>query len=134
MGVGADASYNLTRRNYIMSDPNMNNTVGGATETFDQADIEKNKTIAGLSYIIFFLPLLACPDSKYGRYHANQALILFILSVAGSIILSIIPIIGWLLLPLFSIGILVFAILGIVNGIGGKAKELPIIGKFKLLK
>ena len=117
-----------------MSDPNMNNTVGSTVVAFDSADIEKNKTIAGLAYIIFFLPLLACPDSKYGRYHANQALILFIASVGGTIILSIIPIIGWLLLPVFSIGILVFAIMGLINGLGGKAKELPLIGKFKLLK
>jgi uncharacterized membrane protein len=118
-----------------MSDPNMNNTMKSSeTVTFDTADIEKNKIIAGLAYIIFFLPLLACPDSKYGRFHANQALILFIMSVAGTIILSIIPIIGWLLLPVFSIAILIFAIIGLINGIGGKAKELPLIGKFKLLK
>jgi uncharacterized membrane protein len=117
-----------------MSEPNTNNTMGNGAEIFDQADIEKNKTIAGLAYIIFFLPLLVCPNSKYGRYHANQALILFIVSVAGTIILSIIPIIGWLLLPVFSIGILIFAIMGLINGLSGKAKELPIIGKFKLLK
>ncbi len=118
-----------------MSDPNMNNTMGSsATETFEPADIEKNKTIAGLAYIIFFLPLLACPDSKYGRFHANQSLILFITCIAGTIILSIIPIIGWLLLPVFSIVVFVFAIIGLVSGLGGKAKELPIIGKFKLLK
>lgn len=117
-----------------MSEPNMNNTMGSTTDTFDPADIEKNKIISGLAYIIFFLPLLVCPDSKFGRYHTNQGLILFITSVAGSIILSFIPIIGWLLLPFFSIAILVFAILGLVNGLNGKAKELPIIGKFKLIK
>ncbi|HWT76887.1 MAG TPA: hypothetical protein VN258_19475 [Mobilitalea sp.] len=117
-----------------MSDPNRNNTVGNTTEVFDQADIDKNKTISGLAYLIFFLPLIICPDSKFGRYHANQALILFIVSVAGSIILSIIPIIGWLLLPFFSIAILIFAVLGLVNGLGGKAKELPLIGKYKLIK
>lgn len=117
-----------------MSDPNMNNSMGSATETFDPADIEKNKVISGLAYLIFFLPLLACPTSRFGRYHANQALILFILSIGGSIILSLIPIIGWLLLPLFSILICVFAIMGLINGLTGKAKELPLIGKFKLLK
>ncbi|MBB2184389.1 hypothetical protein H0486_16030 [Lachnospiraceae bacterium MD1] len=118
-----------------MSDFQTNNNVGGsAEEVFDPADIEKNKTIAGISYLIFFLPLLACPDSKFGRYHANQSLILFILGVGGTIVLSIIPIIGWLLLPLYAIGITVFAIIGILNGLGGKAKELPLVGKFRLLK
>ncbi len=117
-----------------MSDPNMNNTMRSATESFDPADIEKNKVFAGLAYIIFFLPLLACADSRYGRFHANQSLILFILSIGGTIILTIIPIIGWLLLPVFSIFIFVFALLGLINGLTGKAKELPLIGKFRLLK
>lgn len=116
-----------------MSDPNMNNTMG-STQTYDPADIEKNKTIAGLAYLIFFLPLIVCPDSGFARFHANQSLMLFIVSVAGSIVLGMIPIIGWLLLPLFSIGIFIFFIIGLLNGLGGKAKELPIIGKFRLLK
>ncbi len=117
-----------------MSDPNRNNGVGSTTEAFDQADIEKNKTIAGLAYLIFFLPLLACPDSRYGRFHANQSLILFIVSIGGSIVLSIIPILGWLLMFPFAIAVFVFAIMGLVNGLGGNAKELPLVGKFKLLK
>ena len=117
-----------------MSEPNTNNTTDNVNETFDATDIEKNKVISGLAYILFFLPLLACPESKYGRFHANQALILFLGSIAGSIILSLIPIVGWLLLPFFSIAVLVFAVIGLINGLTGKAKELPLIGKFKLLK
>ena len=77
-----------------MSEVDMKEGTGAQEETFTQEDIDKNKTIAGLAYIIFFLPLIACPDSRYGRFHANQALILFIVGLAGSIILSIIPIIG----------------------------------------
>jgi uncharacterized membrane protein len=112
-----------------------NNMMGNnASEVFDQADIEKNKTIAGLAIIIFFLPLIVCPESRFGRFYANQGLLLFILSVGGSIILSLIPFVGWMLLPLYSIGILVLAILGLVNGLSGKAKELPLIGKFRLIK
>ena len=42
------------------------------TGAFEQADIDNNKTMAGLAYIIFFLPLLVCPQSKYARFHANQ--------------------------------------------------------------
>lgn len=117
-----------------MSDPNTNHTMDSTTETFDQADIEKNKTMAGLAYLIFFLPLIVCPDSKYGRFHANQSLLLFIVSVAGSIILSIIPILGWLLMFPFGIAVFVFAVLGLLNGLNGKAKELPLFGKFRLLK
>lgn len=101
---------------------------------FDATDIEKGKTAAGLAYILFFLPLVMCPESKYGKFHANQGLALLIISVVGTIVLSIIPIIGWILLPLFGIGVAVFGIMGIINGFSGKAKELPLLGKIKLLK
>ncbi|NLB52173.1 MAG: hypothetical protein GX808_04455 [Syntrophomonadaceae bacterium] len=100
----------------------------------DQADIEQNKTMAGLAYILFFLPLLTCPDSQFGRFHANQGLLLLILGFAGSFILGIIPIIGWLLLPIFAIGVFVLAIMGLINGFGGKVKELPLIGKYRIIK
>jgi uncharacterized membrane protein len=90
--------------------------------------------IAGLSYILFFLPLIACPDSKFGRFHANQALLLLILAIAGNIILTIIPVIGWILLPFFGILVFVLFLIGLINGLSGKAKELPVIGKYRLLK
>ena len=90
--------------------------------------------MAGLAYLLFFLPLLACPESRYAKFHANQALILLIAAIAGNVVLGIIPIIGWLLIPIYGIGVLILGIMGLVNGFGGKAKELPLIGKFTILK
>jgi uncharacterized membrane protein len=101
---------------------------------FTQEDIEKNKTMAGLAYLIFFLPLVAAPESKFGKFHANQGLILLIFGVVGSGILAIIPILGWILLPVFSIFTIVLGIMGLVNGFGGKAKRLPVIGGFDIIK
>lgn len=119
-----------------MTEPKNNGQVveDSTNPVFDPEDIQKNKTMAGLAYIIFFLPLLACPDSKFGKYHANQGLLLLILGFVGSFVLGMIPIIGWLLLPVFSILVLVLGIMGLINGFNGKVKELPIIGKFRLLK
>ncbi len=116
----------------MTTDPNLKEE-SNSIPTFAPEDIEKNKTMAGLAYILFFLPLVACPDSQFGRFHANQGLLLLLLSLAGSVILTVIPIIGWMLLPLFGLGILALVIYGLVNGFGGKAKELPLIGKFRLL-
>ncbi len=120
-----------------MTDQNLNPQTGegGDIPTFDSADIEKNKTMAGLAYILFFLPLVACPDSPFGRFHANQGLLLLILSLGGCFVLSLIPVIGPLLfIPIFCLCILVLAIMGLINGFGGKTKELPLIGKFRLIK
>lgn len=104
------------------------------TNLYSAEDIEKNKVISALAYIIFFLPLIACADSPFGRFHSNQGLLLLIVAVAGNIVLSLIPILGWVLMPLFSLAVFIFAILGIVNAASGKAKELPIIGKFRIIK
>lgn len=114
----------------MSSEPNVN----VENPTIDVGDIEQNKTMGGLAYIIFFLPLIVCPDSLYGRFHANQGLLLLLLSLVGTTILSMIPIVGWLLLPLFGLGVLILAIMGLVNGFSGKVKELPLIGKYRLIK
>lgn len=97
-------------------------------------DIEKGKTMAGLAYLLFFLPLLVCPDSRYARFHANQSLLLLIAAVLGNAVLGMVPVIGWILMPVFSLGMLALGIFGLLNGLGGKAKRLPVIGKFDLIK
>jgi uncharacterized membrane protein len=101
---------------------------------FSKEDIEKNKVISALAYFIFFLPLIVCNDSPFGKFHANQGLLLFITCVIGNIVLEFIPLIGWILLPLFSLFILILAIIGLVNTLNGNANELPIIGKFTIIK
>lgn len=107
----------------------MNNTI-----QFTKEDIEKNKVVSALAYFIFFLPLIVCSDSPFGKFHTNQGLILFIVGAVGSIVLGIIPVIGWILLPLFSLGVFALAIIGLVNTLNGKANELPIIGKYRIIK
>jgi len=101
---------------------------------FDAEDIAKNKTMAGLAYILFFLPLFACPDSAYGRFHANQSLVLLLVSVAGNIVLSFIPFIGGILVPIFGLLIFVLFVLGLINGFSGRGQTLPLIGQITILK
>ena len=94
--------------------------------------------------ILVVIPILAAKESKFARFHANQGLVLFIASVAYMIMLEIIKSIivsistGLLfittILGLTYLVFMVLGIMGIVNAATGKAKELPIIGKFSLLK
>lgn len=103
-------------------------------KNFDSEDIEKNKFFAILSYIgvLVLVPLLAAKDSKFAKYHANQGLILFICSIA-CYILSYLPVIKhfvWIL----NVAILILAIMGIVYAAKGEAKELPIVGKFRIIQ
>ena len=109
-------------------------SVNNQVLVFDKEDVEKNKVMAGLAYLIFFLPLIACPDSPFGKFHANQGLLLLILGIAGSFILGAIPILNLILLPLLSIFVFILGIMGLINGLNGKVKELPLIGKFRIIK
>lgn len=121
---------------------NMMNTAD-STAQFDPQDIMANKGMSVLAYIgiLFLIPLLACPNSRFARYHTNQGLVLFLFGIAVSIvtaIISIIPFLGWVLGPIIglagSIFELVLMIMGIINAAQGQAKELPLIGKISLLK
>lgn len=123
----------------------MNNFMPNSNEQFDPADIEANKAMGGLAYIIFFIPLIAAPNSRYARFHANQGLLLVLLGIALGIVLSILTtafafisygmlaIVG-ILSTVVWIAMMVLWILGLINGFSGKVKELPIIGKIKIIK
>ncbi len=107
--------------------------------------VQENKVIFILSYILFFLPLVSCPGSKIGRFHANQGLVLLITSVAGqigvTILSSVLLSISWRLWQIASlisggwwIAMLVLVVMGMVNANKGEQKPLPIIGKITILK
>ncbi len=99
---------------------------------FDPQDIQENKTISILAYLIFFLPLLAAPQSKFGRFHSNQGLLVFLIYIV-SVAVGKLPLIGFIG-AIFSLIALVFMILGMVNASKGLAKELPIIGNISIIK
>ncbi len=103
---------------------------------YDKNDFKENKVMAALAYILFFLPLIACPKSLYARYHANQGLILFICSVSVSIVtyfLDWIPIIGWIASTVLRLLILCYLIIGVSNALTGKKSPLPFIGNFRII-
>ncbi|MDB6015807.1 MAG: putative rane protein [Pedosphaera sp.] len=108
----------------------------------DTADIEQNKVFAVLAYIgiLFLVPLLAAPNSRFARFHTNQGIVLFLASIiggAGSFVLMMVPFVGCfaVLLPVVvGVGSFVLMILGIINAATGQYKPLPLIGHFELIK
>ena len=124
---------------------NLNNTAD-STAQFDPRDIEQHKGMSILAYFgpLVLIPILAAKDSPFARYHSNQGLLLCIASIiygiAYSILSGVILAISWRLYFVVSIiGLLGFvfailAVIGILNAVNGRAKELPLIGKYRLLK
>jgi uncharacterized membrane protein len=111
------------------------NTQQFNAEGYDYRDVEDNKVISFLSYlgILFIIPLIAAPNSYYAKFHANQGLLLFIMEMVCATICAI-PIVGWIVGAIGEVLAVVFTIMGIVNALSGKAKELPIIGKYRIIK
>lgn len=116
-------------------------------------DKETNKVMALLSYfgILVLVPILAAKESPFARFHANQGLVLtiamFLYIIADGILTVILRAILWKGLGLWSlyslcgtvlnllyVGFTVLAIIGIINVLNGRTKELPIIGKYHILK
>ena len=67
---------------------------------------------------------------RFVRFHAFQALFLGLASIAGHIVLSLIPVLGWSLIPLWSLLILVLAVVGAVKAYQNQTWRIPVIGEF----
>ncbi len=68
------------------------------TSPREEHAIKEGKFFAVISYISFLciITLILKKDNKFALYHARQGLVLFVMEVAA-FILSIIPILGWLI-------------------------------------
>lgn len=113
------------------------------TEQYEVRDIEENKLYAFCSYIflLFLVPMLAAPNSKFARFHANQGIVAFVISVAVAVIswlVSLIPLLGgilsWIVGTLGTLTTVSLMVLGIINAATGRAKELPLVGNIRVLK
>lgn len=115
------------------------------TSHCDEQDISDNKILSLFAYLGIFIlvPLFAGKDSKFAKFHVAQGVNLIIAEVAYSVITAIVtfafswvPFVAGLfefLVGILGILLTVLAIIGIINAVTGKAKELPIIGKWKIV-
>ncbi|MBX7042207.1 MAG: hypothetical protein K1X85_04815 [Ignavibacteria bacterium] len=90
--------------------------------------IESGKTMAVVSYIIFFIPLLMDDMRKnpFVMYHTEQSIVLLLLNIAAGIVGTLTCGIGLILY----IPWLILLIMGIMNAANGQMKPLPVIGQF----
>lgn len=99
------------------------------SDVFTQQEIDKGKALAALSYVIPIVVLVPIiqKDNTFALFHARQVLIMIVLLVALSVV-SIVPPVGCVTVPASLIAWLVFAIIGVMNSINGRAAMLPLIG------
>ena len=102
-----------------------------------QAKNEKSEmpshTAAALSYILGIITGILFWATKknddYVRFHAIQSIGLSLLWFAGWVVLTILPVVGWILLPFWGLLMFVFWLVSIVKAYQGERFELPVIGK-----
>ena len=105
----------------------MANPVNPETSSQDP-QIQDGKFFAAIGYLslLCFVPLVLKKNNKFAQFHGKQALVLFILELAASI-LKIVPALGDLV---FTVAFVVFGILsliGIVKVLMGESWEMPVI-------
>ena len=101
------------------------------------SDVNNDKGMAIVAYILFFVPLLAVKNRfAFLNYHINQGLSLFIVALAGSIVLS--TVFGWrfyMISNIWNLLMIILAVMGIMVASKNETKPLPVIGNwFKLIK
>lgn len=94
----------------------------------------ENNVAAALAYLpivaIIWLVLEPYSKDKFIRFHAIQSLALAVATFAVSVVLSFIPILGWILLLFLPLGIFVLAVICAVKAYQKEKFKLPWLGDF----
>lgn len=90
---------------------------------------------AALAYVtiipaIIFLVVEPYNRNAFVRFHAWQSIFFGIAAVAVEVVLSVIPVIGWILLPFAMVGFLIVWLLVLLKASKGERYQLPLIGRF----
>lgn len=93
-------------------------------------DKKTTDIVAYLTWIGFIIALVS-GDKENSKFHLNQALVLNLFALIGS--LTWIPIIG-IIAGLWSLFVFVCWIIALIGAVNGEEKEAPLLGKIKILK
>lgn len=111
-----------------------------SAQNTQETDESTKKIICALGYlfgILFFLPLVLYPQDDFARFHANQALAVLIVTVAGEVVFGILcaflPILG-ILCGVFGLAMFIACIYAVVGAAKGEKWNIPLIEKIRILK
>jgi len=96
----------------------------------DKNIVREGKFFAIISYVSFLcvITLALKKDNKFALYHAKQGLVLFVMEVAA-FILSIIPLLGWLIGVFGYALFFLISVWGIMQAALGVYCRIPVITK-----
>jgi len=124
----------LINKSYAMETQNQGASPSSNAPSGNKSPEQKsdNSTLmAVLSYIgpLVIIPYVTAKDNPFVKFHIKQGVVLFVIEVllwvAGSIFIPLIMFI-WIA----QLGVLALAIMGIINAVQKKEKEIPLVGSF----
>ena len=94
-----------------------------------------DENVAGaLAYLVIvaivWLVLEPYNKNRFVRFHSIQAIALAVVSMGISIVLGMIPILGWIVLLFFPLVMFVVWVICFVKAFRGEMFKLPILGDF----
>lgn len=87
-------------------------------------DTKTTGIVAYLTWVGLLIAYLA-GDKEGAKFHINQALVIFLFTLLGAI-----PFIGWL----WAVFMIVCWVMGLIAAIQEQEKEVPLIGKIRIIK
>ena len=87
-------------------------------------DAKTTSIVAYLTWIGLLIAILL-GDREGAKFHVNQALVIWLFGLLGAI-----PCVGWI----WGIFCFICAIIGFISALNGTEKEVPLLGRMKLLK
>jgi len=90
---------------------------------------------SGLAYFtiipaIIFLVVAPYNQNARIRFHCWQSIFLGIACVVVDVVLTFIPVVGWILLPIVGLGVLVLWLMCILKAFNGDRFKIPVIAEF----
>ena len=123
------------------------------TKKYHPMDVKscKIESVCACTGILFFLPLVSAPNSRYGRYWANQGLLVLFFEILCLIawaissallnLLGAIPFIGivFTVIKFAVAAFLIFLVLFYIVfpmsfAVKGRARDIPYFGMFRFIK
>lgn len=110
--------------------PPATNTTGGDNKEKSNGESD-NKFMAVLAYLgaLIIVPLIVAKDKPFVKFHIKQGLVLIIgWALVWAVQMIYIPF--NFVAPLLWFALFVLSVIGILNAVGGKEKQLPVVGQY----
>ncbi len=104
------------------------NPIGEQPSQSQEPEVHDAKFFAAVGYLSFlcFVPLLLKKENRFAQFHGKQALVLFILELAASV-LKMVPALGELVSTVAFVVFGILSLVGIVKVLMGEFWEMPVI-------